>query len=241
MIPKYRRQAAITLLAAATLIEAYFIIAKFYKIQFGFAVVLVLILSAFYLYGCYALIKAKGHTSAYMLVALLPACTGFLAMLPLIVALALPDKVPSNHGTKSLFGRSRRQRPSRVERHVRYRRNAILALYFGYAILLTGVLLSGFHVGIFNESAEQGVGLLLLLAGYAAVIYGCHWWLKAKGWPDAVLIIGLVPALSPLIPFLRRLVVRQPILLWGGMVFMSLLLTIVIFTLPNRSPNRGSP
>jgi hypothetical protein len=238
MIPKYRRQAAITLLSSIILFELFLIAGKFYKIHFNVAVVLVLILSGFYLYGCYALIKAKGHSSAYMAVALLPACTGLLAILPLIVAIALPDKHGARSGSDRPFWQARRRHQTGTsgERPVRYRRKALLYLYFGYATLIVGVFLSGFRFGVFKESAEQALPLFLLLAGYAAVIVGCHWWLKAKSWDDAVLLIGLVPVLIPLVPFARRMIGREPIILWGGMVFMSVLLTIVIFTLPNRSP-----
>ena len=100
--------------------------------------------------------------------------------------------------------------------------------------MFLGVLVSVFHFGLFSDAAETVIGLLMILVSYGLVILGCSWWLRAKGWDQAVLMIGLLPMLAVLIPGLR-LAVHNPVVLWGGMVFMSTLLAVVIFSLPDRN------
>jgi len=132
------------------------------------------------------------------------------------------------------LGRSSNRSESRSARRVRDRRNMIVALYLGHPIMFLGVIASVFHFRVFSDSTETAIGLFMILASYGVVILGCSWWLRAKGWDQAVLLIGLLPMLSVLIPGLR-LAVRNPIILWGSMVFMSMLLAVVIFSLPDRS------
>jgi hypothetical protein len=110
----------------------------------------------------------------------------------------------------------------------------ILALYLGFPVMFLGVFACVFHFRVFTESTETAIGLFMILASYGVVILGCSWWLRAKGWDQAVLIVGLLPVLSVLLPGFR-LAVRNPIILWGSMVFMSMLLAVVIFSLPDRS------
>jgi hypothetical protein len=119
---------------------------------------------------------------------------------------------------------------------IRNRRNALVALYFGMPVMFLGVAFCLFRWGLFAQhSTEVALGMFVLMAGYAVIMAGCRWWLLAKGWNEAVMLIGLLPVVSPLIPFLRLWIVREPIFLWGGMVMMSLVLMVVIFTLPDRS------
>jgi hypothetical protein len=240
MIPKYRRNGLITLLASVVLFPLLPLLKKYFTRGDELIIVAMLALGGLFVVGCCWLIKAKGQSSAYLLVAAPFLCAGpFAALLLFATALVLPDRHPQGNGRKWWpFGRSvdQQRRRSRLERHVRYRRNAIVALYFGVPMILASLALYLFRWGIFEDhSKEVALGMFVLMAGYATVIVGCGWWLKAKGWDEAVLLIGLLPVVGFIIPFLRRLLAREPILMWAGMIFMPAILIVVVFTLPDRS------
>ena len=132
-----------------------------------------------------------------------------------------------------LVGGGSNRSESRSARRVRDRRNMILSLYFGFPIMFLGVTICVFNFG-FDRSIQVAIGMLMILASYGVVLLGCSYWLRAKGWDQAVLLIGLLPILCPFLPGFR-LAIRNPVILFGGMVFMSMLLAVVIFSLPNRS------
>jgi hypothetical protein len=95
MIPKYRQQAGITLLASIILITAMVLLNQKYRLPENIHIIMMLLLSCLYIYGCYLLIKAKGHSSAILLFGIPFFCLGsFLAVMiaPLVTAIALPDK-----------------------------------------------------------------------------------------------------------------------------------------------------
>ena len=108
----------------------------------------------------------------------------------------------------------------------------ILALYFGYPLMFLGIATCLLNFG-FNQSTQTAGGMLMILASYGLVLLGCSYWLRAKGWDQKVMLIGLFPIFVPFLPGFR-LAMRNPVLMFGGMAFMSILLTVVILTLPNR-------
>lgn len=135
-------------------------------------------------------------------------------------------------------GKSKKREPSgsRIERRVRYKRNALLGVYFGVAGILLSVVLAIFRMGIFAEhSDEVSLAIFIFLGGYSAVIYGCYWWLRAKHWSEAVLIIAFMPLIVFFIPFVRLLVLKVLGLLIATMVMSPLILVVVVAALPDKS------
>jgi hypothetical protein len=136
--------------------------------------------------------------------------------------------------------RSRKKQKSRdespIERTVRYKRNALLGVYFGVPGILLSVLLAIFRWGIFAEhSNEVTLAIFVFLAAYLAVMSGCSWWARAKGWSEAVVAIGFGPLFIFLIPFVRLLVFKVPGLLIAAMVMAPLILVVVVAVLPDKS------
>src|SRR5262249_23830819 len=81
---------------------------------------------------------------------------------------------------------------SHLERIIIYRRNALLGIYFGLPGLFLGALFAIFRWGIFRDHANEVVlGMFVFLGGYVGIIVGCAYWLKAKQWNEALVIIGL--------------------------------------------------
>ncbi len=81
--------------------------------------------------------------------------------------------------------------------------------------------------------------MFVFLFGYTGVIAGCWWWLKAKSWNDAIIVIGLMPLGILLIPYVRLILLSIPALLPLGMVFMPFVLIVVVLALPDRSGEPG--
>ena len=129
-----------------------------------------------------------------------------------------------------------RARKSHLERIIIYRRNALLGIYFGLPGMFLGALFVIFRWGIFLDHANEAVlGMFVFLAGYAGIITGCAYWLKAKQWNEALVIIGLMPLAILFVPFVRLLLFADPMVLPVGMFMMSLILIVVVFALPDRS------
>jgi hypothetical protein len=243
MIPKYRRSALIYLIGSVVSFVALVLVLRAFKgsgewVIYRIAMAGGMVTFGLHLYGCYLLVKAKGQSSAILLFSAPLLCCG-VGIGPLIVAIAAPDRHAKGGGrSRGWFGRliEGRSHGSRLERQVRYKRNAFLMLYLGVPIMAAGVAVSFFRRGTFEEDSKVvGLGLLVVLVGYGLVIAGCRLWLKAKGWPSGVLLIGLAPLAAAFIPGVRILVTRQPAIIWCGMVFAAALLIVVILTLPDRS------
>lgn len=133
----------------------------------------------------------------------------------------------------------RRHGRSPVERTVRYRRNALLGIYFGVPGIIGSVALELIPLGIFRDfSDQQVIGIFVFVAGYVSVISGCWWWLKAKEWNEGVVLIGLMPLAIFFIPFVRLIFLAAPMLLLVGMVMMPIILIVVVWTLPDKSGTR---
>jgi hypothetical protein len=149
----------------------------------------------------------------------------------------------SLRGNSSATASRRRHRyshKSHLERIIIYRRNALLGIYFGLPGLFLGALFAIFRWGIFRDHANEVVlGMFVFLGGYAGIIVGCAYWLKAKNWNEALVMIGLLPLAIEcgvvFIPFVRLLLFADPLLLFVGMFMMSLILIVVVFALPDKS------
>ena len=132
--------------------------------------------------------------------------------------------------------RHRHSHKSHLERIMIYRRNALLGIYFGLPGIFIGALFVIFRWGIFSDHANELVlGMFVFLAGYAGIIVGCGYWLKAKEWNEALVIIGLLPLAIPFVRFVRLLLFVEPLLIPVGMFMMALILIVVVFALPDKS------
>ena len=82
-------------------------------------------------------------------------------------------------------GTQKRHKPgeSRIERRVRYKRNALLGVYFGVPGILFSILLAIFRMGIFADHSDEVIlAIFIFMGSYCAVVSGCYWWVKAKHW-----------------------------------------------------------
>jgi len=133
--------------------------------------------------------------------------------------------------------REHRPHRSHLERIIIYRRNALLGVYFGLPGIFLGALLLIFRWGLFLDHGNEAVlGLFVFLAGYIGIIAGCAYWLKAKGWSEALVAIGFMPFGIFATPIVRRLILfASPLLLPVGLFMMSLILIAVVVTLPDKS------
>ncbi len=130
----------------------------------------------------------------------------------------------------------RKSSGSSLERAVRYKRNALLGVYFGVPGILFSVLLAVFRMGIFDHHSDEVVlAIFVFMASYCSVVTGCYWWLKAKAWTEAVVFIAFMPLVIFLIPFVRLVVLAAPALLCVAMVMMPLILVVVVAVLPDKS------
>jgi hypothetical protein len=118
---------------------------------------------------------------------------------------------------------------------VRYRRKALIGVYFGVIGILVGVVLSLFRIGIFEDHANEVVlGIFIFAAGFCGVMAGCSAWLKAKGWNEAIAFIGVMPLAVLFVPFVRIIVLASGILP-VAMVMMPIILVVVVLVLPDKS------
>jgi MFS family permease len=125
---------------------------------------------------------------------------------------------------------------SSVGRVTRFRRNAVVAIYFGVVGIFAGVLLVLFRFGIFADHENESIlGIAVFVCGYCSVIAGCGYWLKAKSWPEALVSVGMMPLIILFIPFVRLIFFFVPALLPIAMVVMPLILIVVTAVLPDRS------
>jgi hypothetical protein len=134
----------------------------------------------------------------------------------------------------------RQHRPQRqgtpMERAARYRRNAVLGVYFGLGGIASAVALVMFHWGIFADHANEAIlGYFVFAGGYVSMISGCWYWLRVKEWTESVILIGVMPLGILFIPYVRLLFLAAPLLLPAAMVMMSLILVTVVFVLPDKS------
>ena len=182
------------------------------------------------------LAEAKGHTGDVVIASIVLSVLFFplaMPLLPIVLIFAMEDRNKAS-GRRAAPGRHKHT--SYLERIMHYRRNALLGIYFGLPVIALGIFFVVFRVGIFWDPANEKVlGIFVFLAGYAAVIAGCCYWLKAKALHDAIVCIGLAPLAIPFIPFGRLIFRMTPGILPLGMVMMPLVLIVVIWALDNKS------
>jgi hypothetical protein len=175
-------------------------------------------------YGSLAEARAKSVASGVGLLAISGVTTWLWRIL------RRGGRAEANHG------RHHRRRKSHLEQIMIYRRNALMGVYFGLPGIFLGALLVIFRCGVFLDHANEIVlGMFVFLGGYAAIIAGCAYWLKAKKWSEALVVIGLMPLAILFIPFVRLILIAEPALLPVGMFMMSLILIVVVFALPDKS------
>lgn len=190
----------------------------------------ILVLAVSFFWTCYHLALSKGYSGAICIFGVLgpPAQLGVL--IGLLVMRDKHSRETSHRPKKHRYG------GSRLERIVICRRNAVIGIFFGLGGIAAGVALVLFRFGIFHHHSDEVVlGIFVFVAGYAGVITGCWWWLKAKQWIDAIVFIGLMPLGVLFVPYVRLLYLSIPALLPTGMVFMPIVLIVVVFALPDRS------
>jgi hypothetical protein len=129
---------------------------------------------------------------------------------------------------------------SHRDNSTRYRRNAFLGIslgLFGIGLGLYPVVLQfRSPVGVYSDVTDEIVlGLGVFLCGYCGVISGCWWWLKAKAWNESLVLVGLLPLVLLLIPFVRLIFLAAPGVLLIGMVMMPAILIVVVLVLPDHS------
>jgi hypothetical protein len=89
---------------------------------------------------------------------------------------------------------------------------------------------------MFDDHANEVVmGIFVFLAGYVGVLAGCVWWLQAKHYNEAIVVIGLMPLGILLVPFVRLILLAVPSIVPIGMVMMPLILIVIVAVLPDRS------
>jgi len=184
-----------------------------------------------FFWASFHLANAKGYPGATCMFGLMgpPAQLAVLTVL-----LVIRDK--NSRNPVSNRPKRHRHHGSKIERIVLCRRNAVVGIFFGLCGIAAGVFLVMFRIGIFQaHSNEVILGMFVFLIGYAGVITGCWWWLKAKHWIDAIVFIGLMPLGVLFIPYVRLVFVTVPTLLPVSMVFMPLVLLVVVFVLPDKS------
>ncbi len=145
---------------------------------------------------------------------------------------------PNQHSARN--NRRRREPRSRgqshLERTITYRRKALVGIYFGVPGIFLAAFMVIFRCGIFRDhSNEVALGLFVFFVGYAGIITGSAYWLKAKQWNEAIVSIGLMPLVLLFVPFVRILILANFELIPVGMFMMSLILIVVVFALPDRS------
>ncbi len=175
---------------------------------------------------------ATAHTKIAM------SAVAFVAVSALVVWLYrhLRRDGHTGHSSGSRQRRSSHRYGSPLERAAAYRKKAVVGIYFGLVGIMLGILLVIFRIGMFSRHSDEMVlGIFVFLAGYSGIIAGCSYWLKAKQWNEAIVFIGLMPLVIPLIPFVRLVLLAAPLILPAGMVMMPLILLVVVATLPDRS------
>jgi hypothetical protein len=104
MIPKYRKQAGIVLVVSIVLFASLFLLRRVFTNESGrqfnrLGIAAFIALGCLYICGCYILIKAKGQSSALLLLAVpcicLPLGVGLIA--PFAIAIAAPDRFPEGN------------------------------------------------------------------------------------------------------------------------------------------------
>lgn len=185
-----------------------------------------------FFWGASHLAKAKGYSNGMILLGI---CWLGQLIIWVLLLFALPDKLAHRRSGSSDQQRRRGEPESLIARVVRYRRNAFVANIFGATGILIALAIFFLPLGLFEQRDNaRVVALLTFLPSYAAVIYGCYWWVRAKHWHEGVVFIGLMPFAPVVVPFVR-LIYFKTALFPLGMVIMPLILIGVVAVLPDKS------
>jgi hypothetical protein len=202
--------------------------------SFGGVVFITLVIAQYiaFFWGASHLAKAKGYTSAMVLLGI--CWPGQFIVLALLL-FALPDKLAIRRSRRTGHEQRHGESESLIARVVRYRRNAFVANIFGVTGILIALAIFSLPLGLFEQRDNARVAAILtFIPSYGAVIYGCYWWVRAKHWHEAVVFIGLMPLAPLFIPFVRLIYFRTSLWL-VGMVIMPLILISVVAVLPDKS------
>jgi hypothetical protein len=201
-------------------------------------VTFLLVQYAVFFWSCSHLAKAKGYSNAVIL----PGILGPLVQLIIyaIVLFALRDKFPDKFSRTQkpapAVRKSRHRHESSIARIVRYRRNALVANSLGIAGIVLTLFIILVPTGLFADHRDDYLlALAIFVPAYVSVIYGCWWWVKAKGWHEAVVFIGLIPLAVLGIRYVRLIYIAVPLLLPATMAFMPIILIGVVAALPDKS------
>ena len=154
-----------------------------------------------------------------------------------IVLFALPSKSSSTYpGLDSPEIRERMPHRASERLMVSPRVKALIWILPGLLGIGGAIFLVLFGAGFFQQADNQIIAaMLVFFAGYVALLRGCWWLVKAKGWDDAVVFIGVMPLALFFIPFKRLVLSLVAPLLPAAMVMAPLILLVVVLVLPDKT------
>jgi hypothetical protein len=197
-----------------------------------FALAVVVAFYFFFFWGGSNLAKAKGYSNGILVLGVLGPFVQIIILM--ILLFGITDRCPDPSRQRPTRHHHRDESP--IARVVRLRRNAFVANVFGCLGIFVVVAMILFHIPLASTSDDNGIArLLIFLPGYGLVIWGCANWAKAKNWPDALCLIGLLPLAVLGIPFVRLLYRLAPMAFPVGMAFMPVIMIAVIAVLPDKS------
>jgi hypothetical protein len=178
------------------------------------------------------LVKAKGYSNGILFLGILGP---FIQVIILLVLLfGMEDRCPDP--SRRPPAKRHRRDESLIARVVRLRRNAFAANVFGCVGIFFVVVTILLQIPVASTPDGNGlVRLLIFVPSYSLVIWGCANWIKAKNWPDAICLIGLLPLAVLLIPYVRLIYRLAPMAFPIGMAFMPIIMIAVIAVLPDKS------
>jgi hypothetical protein len=193
-----------------------------------------------FLWCCRDFLKAKAQPSAILLIGLLVPI-GQLA-LPVVLYLLADRTLSSYHDWKPAdHGRRAQSDPAGMSSRGRlalYRMKAWSWIVPGLVGIALAVLLTLVHfVDVADYDDQLTVALFVFVAAYIAMLRGCAWLTKAKGWHDALVFIGLMPLTILFIPLPGKALLFEAAapLLPLIMVLMPIIMLAVIVALPDKS------
>ena len=260
MIIEHRNKAVIgltfwALITAGTIVAA---VKRPFHSSANYAVVMLIALlfgEVVFFWGSWHLAKAKGYSGRLSLFSVL----GPLAHIALLGGLlALPDRNRQRRSRRRASSdRSQATYPStketsQIEEWVTDGMRVAIHRRKARWWLAGGTLLIALAVGLFlvktpwfpTTDDQRALAVLIFIAGYLGFITGCSWLAKAKGWHEAVVLIGLSPLLLILplryLPGRRLLLLAIAPLVPYLMLFMPAVLFAVIVVLPDKMRPRES-
>jgi hypothetical protein len=185
-----------------------------------------------FFWGGSHLAKAKGYSNGILVLGILGPVVQIIILMLLLFG--MEDRCPDASQRRPTKHHHRDESP--IGRVVRLRRNAFAANIFGCSGIFVVVMTILLHIHMASTPDDSGVvRLLLFLPSYGLVIWGCSNWIKAKNWPDAICLIGLLPLAVLGIPYVRLLYRLAPMAFPIGMAFMPIMMIGLIAVLPDKS------